>query len=88
MVFDEKSMLHEKSKIEYKAQSGAPNSLADTQEKEVELSENPKRPDGSEDNSSDSDGDERRLLKSQPRPLRLSCLQQGITGKMSMSPSH
>ena len=81
-------MLQEKSEMEYKAQSGAPNSLVDTQEKEIELSENPKRPDGSEDNSSDSDGDEQRLLKSQPRPLRRSCLQQDMTGKMSMSPSH
>ena len=45
---------------------------ADTQEKEVELSESPKRPEGSEDDSSDPDGDNQEATQEQPRPLRRS----------------
>ena len=41
-----------------KAQGRASDSLTDTQKKEVEFSESLKRPEGSEENYSDSDGDE------------------------------
>ena len=40
-----------------KAQGGASDNLADTQEKEVEFSESPKRPEGLEEDSSYPDGD-------------------------------
>ena len=56
MIFDEDSILREKSETEDKG--GASNSLApDTQKKGVEFSDSPKRPEGSEKDSSDSDGD-------------------------------
>jgi len=58
VVFDEESMLQEKSEMEDKTQGGASNSLVDTQEKEVKFSESPKRPEGSEEDSSDSNRDE------------------------------
>ena len=58
VVFDEESMLQEKSEMEDKAQDGASDNSADTQEIEVEFSESPKRPEGSEENPSDSDRDE------------------------------
>jgi len=49
VVFDEDSMLREKSETEDKAQSGASDSsAADTQENGVEFSDCPKRPEGSE----------------------------------------
>jgi len=57
VVFDKESMLQEKSETEDKAQGGAPDSSADTQEKGVEFSERPKRPDGSNEDFSDLDGD-------------------------------
>ena len=57
MVFDEESILREKSKMEDKAQGGASNNSADTQEKGIEFSESPKRPQGLEEDSSDSDED-------------------------------
>jgi len=41
-------------------QSGALDSLEDTQEKEVKFSESSKRPKGSEKDSSDLDGDEQK----------------------------
>jgi len=47
VVFDEESMLQEKSETGDKAQGRAPGSSADTQEKGVEFSLNPKKPDGS-----------------------------------------
>ena len=50
MVFNEESMLQEKSEMEDKTQGGAPNSSVDTQKKGVEFSESPKRPDGSNEN--------------------------------------
>ena len=58
MVFDEDSMLQEKSKMKDKAQGGASNSsTTDTQEKGVEFSNSPKRHEGLEKDSSDSDED-------------------------------
>ena len=44
----------------------------DTQEKEVEFSESPKRPKGSEEDSSDSDGDKQKATQEQCRSLRRS----------------
>ena len=58
VVFDENSMLREKSEMEDKLQGGALDSSADTQEKGVEFSDSPKRPEGSEEEFLDSDGDE------------------------------
>jgi len=58
VVFDENSMLREKSDTEDKAQGGASDSSAvDTQEKGVEFSDSPKKPERSEEDSSGSDGD-------------------------------
>jgi len=71
VVFDEDSMLREKSEVEDKAQGGASDSsTADTQEKGVEFSNIPKRPEGSEENSSDSDGDKQKATQEQLRPFR------------------
>ena len=64
VIFDEESMLREKSETEDKAQGGALDSLTNTHEKQVEFSASPKRSEGSEKDSSDPDGDNRRLLKS------------------------
>ena len=64
VIFDEKSMLQEKSETEDKAQGGASNSSADTQEKKVEFLESPKRPEGLEDDSSIQIETNRKLLKS------------------------
>ena len=58
--------------MEDKVQGGASNSLVDTQEKEVKFSESPKRSEGSEEDSSDSNGDEQEATQEQPRPLRWS----------------
>jgi len=70
-VFDEDSMLREKSEMEDKAQGGASDSsAADTQEKRIEFSDSPKRPEGSEDDSSDSDGDKQEATQEQPRLLK------------------
>jgi len=60
VIFDEKSMLQEESETEDKAQGGA----SDTQEKKVEFSESPKRPEGSEKDFSDQMEMNRRLIKS------------------------
>ena len=46
--------------------------MTDTQEKRVEFSESPKRPEGSEKDSSDSDGDKQEATQEQPRQLRRS----------------
>ena len=54
------------------AQGGASDSSADTQEKRVEFSESPKRPERLEEDSSDSDGDEQEATQGQPRLLRRS----------------
>jgi len=56
--------------MEDKVQAETSDSSADTQEKSVEFSENPKRPDESEEDSSDSDGDEYKATQEQPKPLR------------------
>ena len=41
-------------------------------EKEVEFVESPKMPEGLEEDSSDSDGDEHEATQEQPKPLRQS----------------
>ena len=64
VVFDEESILREKSETEDKTQGGASDSSTDTQEKEVELSESPKRPEGSEEDSQIQMETTRRLFKS------------------------
>ena len=58
--------------MENKAQSGVSDSSADTQKKRVEFSESPKRPEGSKEDSSDSDRDDQDATQEQPRPLRRS----------------
>jgi len=63
-------MLQKKSETENKVQGVAPNSSADTQKKRVEFSENPKRSDGSDEDSSDSDGDGQEANQEQLTPLR------------------
>ena len=70
MVFDEESILWEKLETKDKAQDGASDSSADTQKKEVEFSESPKMPEGSEKDSSDLDGDNQKATQEKPRPLR------------------
>ena len=70
IVFDEESMLQEKSEMEDKVHGRAPNSSADTQEKRVEFSKNPKRPDRSVEDSSDLDENEQEATQDQPRRLR------------------
>jgi len=67
VIFDEESMLREKSEMEDKLQGGALDSSADTQEKEVEFSQSPKRPEGSEEDSSDLDEDNLEATQEQPR---------------------
>jgi len=58
VVFDENSMLREKSKTEDKVQGETSDSLAaNTHEKGVEFSDSPKRLERPEENFSDSDGD-------------------------------
>jgi len=57
-------MLQEKSEMEDKAQGGASDSPADTQEKEVEFSESSKRLEGSEKTTQIQMETTRRLLKS------------------------
>ena len=70
MIFDEESILQERSEMEDKAQGGALNSSIDTQEKRVESSENPKRPDRSNEIFADSYGDEHKVTQEQLRTLR------------------
>ena len=72
VIFDKESMLQEKSETEDIAQGGASESSPDTQENEVEFSESPKRPEGLEKDSSDSDRDEQEATQEQLRPLRRS----------------
>jgi len=72
VIFDEELMLQKKSETEDKAQGEGSDSSADTQEKKVEFSESPKRSEGSEEDSLDSDGDEQEATQEQPRPLRRS----------------
>ena len=93
MVFDEDSMLREKSETEDKAQGGASDSsTADTQKKGVEFSYNPKRPKGSEEDFSDSDGDKHEATQEKSRPLRRSIRvtmpQKSMDGMNIMSLSH
>jgi len=60
-----------KSETKDKAQGGdSDSSTADTQKKGVEFSDSPKRPEGSEDDSSDSYGDKHEATQEQPTPLR------------------
>jgi len=72
VVFDEELMLHEKSEMKDKVQGGASDSSTDTQKKGVEFSENPKRPEGLEENSSDSDRDNEEATQEQHSLLRRS----------------
>ena len=58
MVFDKESMLRKKLETEDKAQGEASDSSTNTREKGVEFSGSLKRPDGSDEDSSDLDGDE------------------------------
>ena len=58
MIFDEESMLQEKSEMKDKVQGRSSNSSAETQKKKIEFSEIPKKPEGLEEDSSNSDGDE------------------------------
>ena len=44
--------------------------MVDSQKKRVEFSESPKRPEGSKEDSSDSDRDDQDATQEQPRPLR------------------
>jgi len=71
MIFDENSMLQEKSKMEDKAQGGD-SPAADTQKKRVEFSDSPKRLEVSEEDSSDSDEDKHESTQEQPKSLRRS----------------
>ena len=64
MIFDEESMLQEKSKIKDKAQGGVSNSSTDTQEKRVKFSESPKRLTGQKRIHQIQMETSRRLLKS------------------------
>jgi len=58
VIFDEDSMLREKSETENKAQDGiSDSSAADTQKKGLEFSESLKRPKRSEKDSPNPDGD-------------------------------
>jgi len=64
VIFDEESMLQEKSEMEDKAQGGASDSSEDTQEKKVEFLESPKKPEGSKRTPQIQMETNRRLLKS------------------------
>jgi len=68
--FKKESILQEKSEMEDKAQGGASDSSADTKKKEVEFSKSPKRPEGSEKDSLNSDRDEQESTQEQAIPLR------------------
>ena len=72
MIFDEESMLQERSETKDKAQGGDPDSSVDPKVKRVEFPNSPKKPDGSNEDSSDSDRDEQEATHEQPRPLRRS----------------
>jgi len=64
VIFDEESMLQEKSEMEDKAQGGASDSSEDTQEKKVEFLESPKKPERSKRTPQIQMETNRRLLKS------------------------
>jgi len=70
VVFDEESMFQEKSETEDRAQGETSDSSTDTQEKKVEFLESPKRLEGSEEDSSDPDGDNQEATQEQSRPLK------------------
>ena len=64
VIFDEDSILREKSEIEDKAQGEASDSsAADIQKKGVEFSDNPIRHEGSEEDSSYLDGDKQQATQ-------------------------
>ena len=74
VVFDEEIMLHEKSKMEDKAQGGTSDSSTDSKSKEFEFSDNPNKHVVSNEDS-DLDGDMQETTQEQQvqlRPLRLS----------------
>ena len=62
-------MFQEKSETEDKEQGGTSDSSTNTQEKGVEFSESCKRPDGSEKDPSNSDGDKQEATQEKPKPL-------------------
>ena len=70
MVFDEESILREKSKTEDKDKEELQTSSTDSQEKGVEFSDSPKKPDGSNEDFSYSNRDEQEAIQKQSRPLR------------------
>jgi len=66
-------MLQEKSKTEDKAQGGSTNNLVDSLSKEFEFLDDPNKPVGSNEDSSNSDGDKQEATQEQhvqPRLLR------------------
>jgi len=75
-----------------KVQGVASDSLTDTQKKKVKFSESPKMPEGSEEYSSDSDGDDQEVTQEQSRLMRWSVRvtvpPTRLTGKMIIYPSH
>ena len=68
--------------MEDKAQGRALDSSANTQKKEVDFSESPKRPERSKEDSSDSNGDKQEATQKQPRPLRWSVRVNDTTNKI------
>ena len=65
MVFNEESVLQERSETEVETQDGAPDSSIDTQVKRVEFSDSPKRLYGLNENSSDLDEDKQKATQEQ-----------------------
>jgi len=70
VVFDEEPILQEKSETKDKAQGGTPDNSADSQAKEFEFLDAPKKPDRSDEDSSDSDRDKQEATQQQSRQLR------------------
>ena len=60
VVFDEESILQERSEMKDKAQCGTLDSSADSQAKKVEFSDGLKKPDASDEDSSYSTGIEQK----------------------------
>jgi len=72
VIFDEELMLQESQRQDI-AQGRASESLIDFQSKEFEFSDDPNKPVGSDENSSDLDGDIQESTQEQhvqPRSLR------------------
>ena len=71
VIFNEESMLQEKSKTEDKVQGGTSNSSADSQSEEFEFLDDLNKLVGSDENSSDSYGDMQKATQGQQVQLRL-----------------